>query len=243
VIAEIHDRTSTLSRRAPGPKGAWSQHVVIANVDLLVPVFAVRDPAPKARMLDRFLALSEIDEIDAVVVFNKTDLGVGDAVLGAVERYRAIGYTVVMTSAKSGEGVPELRDAMAGRVSAVVGPSGAGKSSLLNAVEPGLGLRVGEISGAHAKGRHTTRVGELHRLSGGGLVADTPGLREIGVWQVDPGLLEWAFVEFRPYVNACRFYDCTHAHEPGCAVRAALEAGDVSRERYDSYVALLSEDD
>jgi ribosome biogenesis GTPase len=118
-----------------------------------------------------------------------------------------------------------------------------GKSSLLNAVAPGLGLAVGDVSEAVHKGRHTTRVAQLHALPGGGWVADTPGLREIAVWEVDPGELEWAYVEFRPFLNSCRFYDCTHVHEPGCAVRAALERGEISRARYDSYARLLAQEE
>jgi ribosome biogenesis GTPase len=113
---------------------------------------------------------------------------------------------------------------------------------LLNAIEPGLGLRVEAVSDAVEKGRHTTRVRELHSLAGGGLVADTPGLREIGLWEVDPGELEWAFVEFRPFLHSCRFYDCTHVHEPGCAVRAAVADGAVSERRHDSYVRMLADE-
>ncbi|MFN2114357.1 MAG: ribosome small subunit-dependent GTPase A [Anaerolineae bacterium] len=242
VITGIEPRASSLSRRAPGPKGVWAQDVVVANVDQLIVVFAVQHPAPSPRMLDRFLAVAEIDEIDSVIVFNKTDLGVPDDVGEAIERYRAIGYQVLLTSAEHGSGVQDLRELLAARTSAVVGPSGVGKSRLLNEIEPGLGLKVGAVSDSVAKGRHTTRVGELHRLSSGGLVADTPGLREIGVWEVDPGELEWAFVEFRPHINSCRYYDCTHVHEPGCAVCAAVEDGQISSERHDSYVRLLEDE-
>jgi len=243
VVTEILPRSSALSRRAPGPKGIWAQDVIVANIDQLVPVFAVRKPEPRLRMLDRFLSVAEIDEIDSVIVFNKIDLGVPESIAAAAARYRRIGYRVVLTSALEGTGVDEVREALAGRVSAVVGPSGTGKSRLLNAVEPGLGLKVGSISEALSKGKHTTRVGELHVLSSGGMVADTPGLREIGVWEVDPGELEWSFVEFRPYINRCKFYDCTHVHEPGCAVRQAVEEGEIAHERYDSYVRLLAEEE
>lgn len=239
VVTDIEPRSSSLSRRAPGPKGVWAQDVIVANVDQLVPVFAVRHPEPRIRMLDRFLAIAEIDEIDCVIVLNKIDLGVPDEIEKASERYRAIGYRVVLTSAEDGRGLPELLDVFADRISAVAGPSGVGKSRLLNELEPGLGLSVGAVSESVSKGRHTTRVGELHPLSQGGMVADTPGLREIGMWEVDPGELEWAFVEFRPLINTCRFYDCTHVHEPGCAVLGALERGEIAPERHDSYVRLL----
>jgi ribosome biogenesis GTPase / thiamine phosphate phosphatase len=240
VIVEILPRRTVLARPAPGPRGAWLQDVIVANVDQLVDVFAVRDPAPRLRMLDRFLALAEIDEIDSVIVFNKSDLGLPDDLRAAAERYAALAYPVIVASAATGEGIDALRAVLAGRVSAVVGPSGVGKSSLLNAVDPTLRLRVGQVSESVGKGRHTTRVAELYAVADGGLVADTPGLRELGVWQADAGLLEFAFVEFRPYLGSCRYYDCTHVHEPGCAVRAALASGDVSPERYDSYVKILA---
>ena len=242
VVAEILPRRSSLTRRAPGPKGAWAQDVVVANIDQLVPVFAARNPEPHMRMLDRFLAVAEIDEIDCLVVLNKVDLGVPPEVEAAMAEYERIGYPVIRTSKVTGQGLDALREALAGRVSAVVGPSGVGKSSLLNLVEPGLRLREGEVSDAVHKGRHTTRVGELHPLAAGGRVADTPGLREIGVWEVDAGELEWAYVEFRPYLNTCKYSDCTHDHEPGCAVLAAVAAGEISPERHASYVSLLADD-
>lgn len=240
-IVEILPRRSALVRRAPGPKGAWAQDVVVANIDQMVAVFAARQPSPHLRMLDRFLAIAEIDELDSVIVMNKVDLGVPEAIEAELAEYARVGYPVIRASVRTGEGIADLRAVLAGRISAVVGPSGVGKSSLLNAVEPGLALQTGEVSESVDKGRHTTRVGELHPLSGGGKVADTPGLRELGMWDVDPGELEWAFVEFRPFLNTCRFYDCTHVHEPGCAVRAAVESGDVSAARHASYVAMLQD--
>jgi ribosome biogenesis GTPase / thiamine phosphate phosphatase len=243
VILDVLPRDAVLARRAPGSKGVWAQDVVVANIDLLVPVFAARNPAPKPRMLDRFLALAEIDHVSSLIVLNKIDLGVPPEVEAALAEYERIGYPVIRASTKTGAGIVELRQALTGRVSAVVGPSGAGKSSLLNVVEPGLALAVGEVSDAVHKGRHTTRVGELHTLSDGGMVADTPGLREIALWEVDPGELEFAFVEFQPFLHDCRYYDCTHTHEPGCAVRAAVETGAVSVERYESYVRLLKGED
>ncbi len=242
TIVEVLPRLSALTRRAPGPRGIWARDVIVANIDCMVAVLAARDPAPHFGVLDRLLALAEMDGLEAVVVLNKIDLGVDTRVGASLAIYEGMGYPVLRTSALTGEGVAGLSAALAERVSAVVGPSGVGKSALLNAVEPGLGLRVGAVSQAVHKGRHTTRVGQLHRLSNGGLVADTPGLREIGMWDVDPGELEWAFVDFRPYLRQCRFADCHHIREPDCAVRAAVERGEIARARYASYLRMLEEE-
>lgn len=241
IVVDILDRHSLIARRAPGPKGIWLQDVVVANIDLLVCVMASADPPPNFRLLDRFLAVAAIDGIDALIVIGKVDLGIPAAAALALAEYERIGYPVLRVSARTGEGLEALRERLAGRISAVVGPSGVGKSSLINALEPSHDQRVGAISEALGKGRHTTRVGELLALTGGGKVADTPGLREMGVWRMDPGELEWAFLEFRPFLNQCRYSDCSHDHEPGCAVRAAVEAGAVSAERHDSYVRMLTD--
>lgn len=241
IVVDILDRHSLIARRAPGPKGIWLQDVVVANIDLLVCVMASADPPPNFRLLDRFLAVAAIDGIDALIVIGKVDLGITAAAALALAEYERIGYPVLRVSARTGEGLEALRERLAGRISAVVGPSGVGKSSLINALEPSHDQRVGAISDALGKGRHTTRVGELLALTGGGKVADTPGLREMGVWRMDPGELEWAFLEFRPFLNQCRYSDCSHDHEPGCAVRAAVEAGAVSAERHDSYMRMLTD--
>jgi len=238
AIAEILPRRSRLARRAPG--GAFGERVVAANVDQVVVVFAAAHPTPHLRMLDRFLVVAAANDIPARIVINKTDLVAGDA-RRAFAAYAAAGYPVHAASVPNGEGLAALRDALHGRVSALTGPSGVGKSSLLNAMYPGLSLRVGEISKSVDKGRHTTVGATMHPLPDGGYVMDTPGLREVGVWNVAPGELDRCFPEWNALRAACRFRDCRHDEEPGCAVRAAVESGAADAERYDSYRRLREE--
>ncbi|MFL5574565.1 MAG: ribosome small subunit-dependent GTPase A [Gemmatimonadaceae bacterium] len=239
AIAEILPRRSRLARRAPG--GGHGERVVAANVDQVVVVFAAARPEPHPRMLDRFLVIAEANELRARVVINKVDL-VGEAAAGArFADYERAGYPLHLTSTKAGVGLGELRAALAGRTSALTGPSGVGKSSLLNALYPGLDLRVGEVSESVNKGRHTTVGALLHPLPDGGYVVDTPGLREVGMWNLDPAHVDALFPELRPFIPECRFGDCTHRAEPDCAVRAAVDAGAVSRARFESYLKLREE--
>lgn len=239
AIAKILPRRSELARRAPG--GMYGERVIAANIDQVIVVFAAASPEPHPRMLDRFLVIAEANEIPARVVINKVDLADEASVRARFADYGRAGYPVHLTSVKQDRGLAELRDALTGRVSALSGPSGVGKSSLLNAVYPGLNLRVGEISISVQKGRHTTVGADLHPLPEGGYVVDTPGLREVGVWGLDPAQLDSCFPEFRPYIGECRFGDCTHRVEPKCAVRGAVEAAEVSAARYDSYLRLREE--
>ena len=242
AISEILTRRSRLARRAPG--GGQGERIVAANVDQVVVVFAAANPEPHRRMLDRFLVIAEANELSARVVINKVELVGGvDAARERWLDYERAGYPVHLTSAKRGDGLDALHGALTSVVSVLTGPSGVGKSSLLNAMFPGLDLRVGEISESVNKGRHTTVGGYLHPLPGddGGYVADTPGLREIGMWALAPESLDVCFPELRPYLPHCRFADCHHGVEPDCAVRAAVEAGEVSAARYESYLKLRGE--
>jgi ribosome biogenesis GTPase / thiamine phosphate phosphatase len=239
AIVEILPRRSVLARRAPG--GGHGERVVAANVDQVIVVFAAAQPEPHVRMLDRFLVVAEANALDAQIVVNKVDLAGLDATRERFADYPRAGYPVHFTSVRTGEGMDALCQALAGRTSAVSGPSGVGKSSLLNALYPGLGLRVGAVSEAVNKGRHTTVGAWLHPLPGGGFVADTPGLREIGFWGLTAATLASCFPEFRPWRDRCRFADCTHRVEPGCAVRDAVERGEISGARYDSYTRLFAE--
>ena len=241
TIEAVEERTSELARRAPGRSGAHRAKVVVANVDQLVAVFAVTRPEPRLRMLDRFLVLAESNGVDAAIVANKIDLD--DEAARVFRLYQEIGYPVLYTSAATGAGVAAVRERLQGRLSVLAGPSGVGKSSLLNAMQPGLSLRIGDVSDAVNKGRHTTVSSILIPLEGGGYVADTPGLRELGLWGVEPAELDACFPEMRPWLGTCQFRSCTHTHEPGCAVRAAVDAGEVPAARYESYMALLEGDD
>jgi ribosome biogenesis GTPase len=239
VVCEIHPRRSKLARREPG--AGRGERIVAANVDQVVVVFALVKPTPHPRTLDRFLVIAEANSLAARIVINKVDLaGEAEAEALFADHVRA-GYPLHLTSTKDGRGLGPLHDALQGRTSALSGPSGVGKSSLMNALYPGLNLRVGEISESVNKGRHTTVGALLHPLPDGGFVADTPGLREIGMWGLDPSEVADCFPEFRPLIPLCRFADCAHTVEPGCAVRAAVAAGEVSATRHESYVKLREE--
>jgi ribosome biogenesis GTPase len=244
AIAAVEPRRTRFSRRQPGPRGAWREDVLVANPDLVAVVFACDRPPPNPRLIDRFLVVAEYNEVPALLVANKVDLVSADEAHRIFGGYERIGYDVVHASAKTGIGLEELRARLSGRLSIVAGPSGVGKSTLLNALQPGLQLATGEVSEALSKGRHTTTLAELHALDGpaGGHVADTPGIRELGLWQIPASELAWCFREFRDHLGGCAFNDCTHLHEPRCGLRAAVEAGGITEERYDSYRRLLTGD-
>lgn len=247
VIEEVYPRDSVLSRAAPSPGGRGTnpldrEQVILANPDQVIFVFSVAQPSPNLRKLDRLLVAAEAEAIPSIVICtNKVDLIGLPASREIFGLYEEIGYPVLYTSALDGTGIKALRERLTGKISVLSGSSGVGKSSLLNAVQPGLGLVVKQVSTATTKGRHTTRHSELFPLEGGGYVADTPGIRSVALWNIEPAELDGYFIEIKPYASECRFADCTHIDTPGCAVEVGLETGEISLERFDSYLRLRDE--
>ena len=243
MIKSIEPRLRMLVRMAPTPRGEYQQ-IIIANPDQAVFVFACARPELRPGMLDRFLVVAEKQHIPALIVANKVDLvGMAQAEL-RFSHYAALGYPLLYTSIRSDLGIVELKEKLTGKLSVFAGPSGAGKSSLLNSIQPGLGLAVRTISQATEKGRHTTVVRQLFPLDSGGYVADTPGLKAMALWDILPEELDGYFPEMRKLVDACQFSDCTHTHEPGCAVLSAVERGEIHPARYDSYLRMrISQDE
>jgi ribosome biogenesis GTPase / thiamine phosphate phosphatase len=239
TIEAVAPRRSELARKAPGH--SRRAKVIVANVDRIVIVFAAADPEPNRRLLDRFLVIAEANELEPLIVLNKADLVSSGIAASFLAPYEAAGYAALLTSATAAAGIEDLRSRLMNARSVVTGPSGVGKSSLLNAIQPELGLRVAAVSAAVGKGQHTTVTAQLIPLDGGGYVADTPGLRELGLWGIEADHLPYCFPEFGAMEAACRFTGCSHTHEPGCVVREAVAAGTIDAERYESYCALRTE--
>jgi len=236
-IEEILPRKSEIVRLDPRPQGIYRQ-ILLANPDQAVFVFACSNPEPRMRMLDRFLVIAEKQNIPAVIVANKVDIIGLEAARAKFGFYPELGYQVIYTSTKENIGIGELNQTLIGKLSALAGPSGVGKSSLMNAIQPGLGLTVGDVSLFNDKGKHTTNFRQLHSLLGGGWVADAPGWKSLALWDTRPEEIDAYFPELSPLVQDCQFSDCSHIHEPGCAVLKAVSDGIVRKERYDSYLRL-----
>jgi ribosome biogenesis GTPase / thiamine phosphate phosphatase len=245
-ITAVLPRRNRVSRRGaiPMPGAHPFEQVIAANVDRIIPVFAATRPAPHWGLLDRYLVLAEAAGIPALICITKTDLLDNPAGLEAdLEAYRQIGYPIIHTSSAQGEGIEELKQALQGRISVLMGKSGVGKSSLLNSLQPGLGLRINEVGRESGKGKHTTTGMQMFALDFGGAVVDTPGIRELGIWDVDGRDLALFFPEMRPYLGLCKFRaDCRHEEEPGCAVRKAVMNNQISPRRYQSYLKIKEDE-
>lgn len=242
-IIEVLPRRNKLSRQSavPRPGAHAAEQVIVANIDQVIPVFAAANPAPRWRLLDRYLVTAEAHNLPALICITKLDLAPYQSIeaetVDILEDYRRAGYPVVLVSAHTGAGLDQLKQALQGRISVFLGKSGVGKTSLLNALQPGLGLRVNALSRASGKGKHTTTHLEMFPLDSGGAVVDTPGVREFGLWDIELEDLAFFFPEMRPYLGRCRFgLDCRHDDEPGCAIRKAVTAGQISPHRYQSYM-------
>jgi ribosome biogenesis GTPase len=234
-IVGVEPRTTLLERRVPEGRGS---RPVAANIDQVLVVTATANPAPIPQLIDRLLVVAEANSIPAGVVVNKVDLDPGAEL---IERCRRAGYTVYPTDVRTGQGIAQLAAALKDRVSVVTGPSGAGKSSLLNAVQPGLKLRIGEISARIRRGKNTTVSAVMLPLESGGFLVDTPGFSEVGLWGIEPRELASCFPDLKPFIGECRYADCRHITEPGCRIRAAAESGDIQADRLESYRVLLEE--
>jgi ribosome biogenesis GTPase len=242
MIEEIEPRKRMFSRLAPTPRGEYQQ-IIISNPDQAMFVFSCLEPAPRLRMLDRFLVIAEKQEVPAKIIANKIDLVGIEQAQAIFGHYPAIGYPVIYTSAITGTGIDELQEALRHKITLLAGPSGTGKSSLLNVIQPGLGLAVQQVSQATGKGQHTTVAREMFPLDCGGYVADTPGLKALALWDMEPEEIDGYFPEIKPMVADCQFSDCTHVHEPGCAVKTAVEDGNIPAARYESYLRLRLDDE
>lgn len=243
LITEIFPRENYLIRKSTNL--SRQAHVIAANVDQAVLAVSIYFPEIKLPFLDRLLVTCEVYKVPVIIALNKVDMYRAEAP-EAVEDFKRIytgaGYRVIETSARTGEGIDELRRLCEGRVNLISGESGVGKSSIIRALDPSLDPKVGRISEAHLQGKHTTSLYEMYRLSSGGFIIDTPGLRGFGLVDLEKEEIGKYFPEMLRVTDDCRFVPCTHTHEPGCAVKAAVEAGAISAERYNSYLGMLEED-
>ncbi len=238
VITEVEPRRSAVVRFIPRTKEV---QVIVANIDLLLIVFSVLEPRLDPWQLDRFLVAAYANGLHPLIVANKCDLPIEPQTENHLQVYSRCGYEVIRVSATRGDNIECLRERLRGQIAAVCGPSGVGKSSILNALQPGLGLKVGQVSETTHKGRHTTTLAQLISMGEGSWIADTPGMRNLELWAVDAQTVWEAFPEIRPYLGKCYFPDCQHDTEPDCAVKEAVEEGKIDQRRYESALSLAKE--
>ncbi|WP_010582177.1 ribosome small subunit-dependent GTPase A [Schlesneria paludicola] len=238
VIERVEPRDGVLARGHQ-----YKQHILVANVTQVAIVASAAEPALKPALIDRFLVSSAKGNVRALIILNKVDLADLADLQPVIGLYARLGYTIVPTSVQTGLGIATLKRLLQGEQTVFTGQSGVGKSSLLNAIQPGLAMKTGDVSRITQKGRHTTRFAQLRELDFGGWVVDTPGIRQLELWDVQPEEMEGYFLEFRPFVAHCKFPDCLHLVEEGCAVRVAVQNDLISQIRYESYLRLVIGDD
>ena len=241
VIADILPRRNYVIRRASNL--SKESHIIAANVDQALLMASLRSPETPTEFVDRFLVTCEAYKVPVTILLSKLDLQDAEAVAEFRAVYEGAGYRVLEVSVREGRGVEEVRELLAGRTTLVSGNSGVGKSTLIQAIDPSLDIRTGEISESHHKGRHTTTFSTMYPLAGGGAVIDTPGIKGFGLIDIDEAELWHYFPEMMRVAPACRFYNCTHTHEPGCAVTEAVKAGEIAWPRYESYLKIRDEDE
>ena len=241
VIADILPRRNYVIRRASNL--SKESHIIAANVDQALLMASLRSPETPTEFVDRFLVTCEAYKVPVTILLSKLDLQDAEAVAEFRAVYEGAGYRVLEVSVREGRGVEEVRELLAGRTTLVSGNSGVGKSTLIQAIDPSLDIRTGEISESHHKGRHTTTFSTMYPLAGGGAVIDTPGIKGSGLIDIDEAELWHYFPEMMRVAPACRFYNCTHTHEPGCAVTEAVKAGEIAWPRYESYLKIRDEDE
>ena len=241
VIADILPRRNYVIRRASNL--SKESHIIAANVDQALLMASLRSPETPTEFVDRFLVTCEAYKVPVTILLSKLDLQDAEAVAEFRAVYEGAGYRVLEVSVREGRGVEEVRELLAGRTTLVSGNSGVGKSTLIQAIAPSLDIRTGEISESHHKGRHTTTFSTMYPLAGGGAVIDTPGIKGFGLIDIDEAELWHYFPEMMRVAPACRFYNCTHTHEPGCAETEAVKAGEIAWPRYESYLKIRDEDE